>query len=151
MDTGNAKYANGKVEEYQRKLQDHLEKYPQLRRKLEREKIPVKSLSISTEHSTINYEKEIFKSTDKLPKEYKPNTIVDKLNSKGEICSRTFYGSNARMKQQISTTNHGNPKTHPFPGKGEHMHDIIWDNDKIAGRPERELTEAEREENKDIL
>lgn len=55
------------------------------------------------------------------------------------------------MKTQINPTNHGNPKRHPLGKNGEHAHNIIWDGDKIVGRPMRELTPEERELHKDIL
>ncbi len=93
----------------------------------------------------------ILNSKDKIPAETKPNSIIDKLNKNGKINSRTIYDNEGKMKFQINTTDHGNPKMHPYGKKGEHIHDIIWKDGKIIGRPARELTDKERQQNKDIL
>lgn len=93
----------------------------------------------------------ILNSKDKIPAETKPNSIIDKLNKNGKINSRTIYDNEGKMKFQINTTDHGNPKMHPYGKNGEHIHDIIWKDGKIIGRPARELTDKERQQNKDIL
>lgn len=82
---------------------------------------------------------------------YKPHAVVDTLSQNGRQRDRTIYDENGRQKLQISNGPHANPKRHPYGENGEHAHDIIWENGKIAGRPIRELTEDEREENRDIL
>ena len=51
----------------------------------------------------------------------------------------------------MTNNDHGNRKQHPFGKNGEHAHDIIWKDGKIAERRIRELTDQEREENADIL
>ncbi|MDD4390598.1 MAG: phage minor capsid protein [Eubacteriales bacterium] len=79
-----------------------------------------------------------------------PNVITQVNNTKGGI-SRNHYDSDGKWEKQITNNNHGNPKKHPFGAKGEHAHDILWEDGKVVGRPVRELTEIEREENKDIL
>lgn len=81
---------------------------------------------------------------------YKPNSITQVTNKKGGI-DRNYYDNNGYQYKQISNHNHGNAKRHPFGTKGEHAHDYIWENDKLIGRPVRELTEQERKEVKDIL
>lgn len=53
--------------------------------------------------------------------------------------------------KQITNNNHGNNKNHPYGKNGEHAHDIVWKDNEIIGRKVRELTDKEREENKDIL
>ena len=82
---------------------------------------------------------------------YKPHAVVDTLSQNGRQRDRTIYDENGRQKLQISNGPHANPKRHPYGENGEHAHDIIWENGKIAGRPIRELTDTERKENRDIL
>ena len=79
-----------------------------------------------------------------------PYTVLDTMTSRGFV-NRTIYNEQGKMIKQINTSNHGNPKKHPYGIHGEHIHDIIWDEDKIIGRTSRELTEKERKENQDIL
>jgi hypothetical protein len=81
---------------------------------------------------------------------YKPYAVVDNKTSKGSI-NRTVYDADGRMVKQINPNDHGNPKNHPYGINGEHVHDIIWEDGKIVGRPTRELTEKERKEHRDIL
>lgn len=79
-----------------------------------------------------------------------PNVITQVKGANGGI-SRNYYDGKGMWKKQITNNDHGNPKYHPFGSKGEHAHDIIWADGKIVSRPKRELTEAERKENGDIL
>lgn len=100
----------------------------------------------------VNYTKsKVITYKDKIPAKSNPNMIIDKRSREGKINSRTIYDNKGRMKYQINTTNHGNPKRHPYGENGEHIHDIIWENGKIVGRPVRELTAEERRKNRDIL
>lgn len=85
-----------------------------------------------------------------VPAAYKPFAVVDSKTSKGSI-SRTLYDSEGKMVKQINPTNHGNPKNHPYGKNGEHVHDIIWKDGKIIGRPARDLTEQERKEHGNLL
>lgn len=80
-----------------------------------------------------------------------PNSITQKENAKGGI-DRNYYGSESRQVKQISNNNHGNSKAHPYGKNGEHAHDYLYDEDgNLIRRTIRELTDAEREENGDIL
>lgn len=65
--------------------------------------------------------------------------------------NRNYYDETGRWILQITNNDHGNKKKHPYGKHGEHAHDIIWEDDKIVDRPTRELTDAERRENEDIL
>ena len=87
----------------------------------------------------------------KVDAAYKPFAVVDTLSQQGRQRDRTFYDAEGRMNRQISSGPHGNPKKHPFGQQGEHAHDILWEDGRITGRPVRELTDAERKENADIL
>lgn len=80
-----------------------------------------------------------------------PNSITQKESTKGGI-ERNYYDVNGRQYKQISNNDHGNPKMHPYGQHGEHAHDYLYDESgKVSGRPVRELTDAERKENADIL
>lgn len=81
----------------------------------------------------------------------KPNSITQKVSSKGGI-ERNYYDENGMQTKQIANNNHGKPKQHPFGKSGEHAHDYIYDSEgNLIGRPTRDLTDLEREENGDIL
>lgn len=82
---------------------------------------------------------------------WKPNSITQKVSSKGGI-ERNYYNENGMQTKQITNNNHGKPKQHPFGKSGEHAHDYIYDSEgNLIGRPTRDLTDLEREENGDIL
>lgn len=86
------------------------------------------------------------------PKTSKPNSIIDHLGKNNKTETRTFYDNAGYKKKDISNHDHGYPKTHPYGNKGEHAHDYEWDKKgRLKNRTIRELTNAEREENKDIL
>ena len=81
----------------------------------------------------------------------KPNSITQKVSSKGGI-ERNYYNENGMQTKQIANNDHGKPKQHPFGKSGEHAHDYIYDSEgNLIGRPIRDLTDLEREENGDIL
>ena len=87
----------------------------------------------------------------RVPMQYNPNAVVDTLSQKGEQHDRTFFDEKGQLIRQVNNGPHGNKKRHPYGKNGEHAHDIIWEGGKIIGRPTRELTDAERKENADIL
>lgn len=87
-----------------------------------------------------------------IPKKYKANAVVDTLSRNGKQRDRTIYGPDAVIKQQIHGGNHGQPKNHPFGKHGEHIHDYTWYPDREKpDRPAREVSDAERIANADIL
>lgn len=79
-----------------------------------------------------------------------PNSITQITTKNGGI-TRNYYGEDGKQIKQITNNNHGTPKNHPWGINGEHAHDYIWENETLKSRPGRELTDEEREENKDIL
>lgn len=80
-----------------------------------------------------------------------PNSITQKVNSKGGI-DRNYYGENTQQSKQISNNDHGHKAESGYGEHGEHAHDYIYDDDgNLIGRPIRELTDEERKENSDIL
>lgn len=119
------------------------------------EKIGGKSLTseddggiIGTTKNANGTEVEIVERTSLMRK---PNSITQKVSSKGGI-ERNYYDENGMQTKQIANNNHGKPKQHPFGKSGEHAHDYIYDSEgNLIGRPTRDLTDLEREENGDIL
>lgn len=119
------------------------------------EKIGGKSLTsegdggiIGTTKNANGTEVEIVERTSLM---WKPNSITQKVSSKGGI-ERNYYNENGMQTKQITNNNHGKPKQHPFGKSGEHAHDYIYDSEgNLIGRPTRDLTDLEREENGDIL
>lgn len=91
------------------------------------------------------------KAHPSIPQKFKPNAILDTVSQRGAQRDRSFYGADGRLLRQVNNGPHGNPKRHPFGTHGEHVHDVIWEDGKIVGRPIREATESERKENADIL
>ena len=87
----------------------------------------------------------------KIDAVYKPFAVVDTLSQNRKQHDRTFYDAEGRMIRQVSNGPHGNPQKHPYGNKGEHVHDIHWENGKIVDRPARNLNDDERKENADIL
>ena len=87
---------------------------------------------------------------DRTPCKTEPLSIIDHKDYRELVDKRIFYDENGRPYFEINTTNHGNPKNHPFGEHGEHAHDIEWSNGK-ANRATRELTPQERKDNGDIL
>lgn len=90
-------------------------------------------------------------SHPRLSPQMEPFSVVETISQSGRQTDRTYYGKDGAMEKQISSGPHGNPKRHPFGEHGEHAHDIIWKDGKIVDRPARDLTDAERKENGDIL
>ena len=79
------------------------------------------------------------------------NGITQKTNAKGGI-DRNYYGPDGRQTKQISNNGHGHKVEEALGKHGEHAHDYIFDAEgHLCGRPSRELTDAERKENSDVL
>lgn len=86
-----------------------------------------------------------------IPTTYRPHAVVDTVSRNGKQRDRVIYGPDGKMVTQIHGGGHGNPKRHPYGESGEHGHRVVWEDDKIIGRPEFELGDQERKENADIL
>lgn len=86
------------------------------------------------------------------PKISEPGDVIDHLGKDGKVETRTYYGQDSYKKKEITTHNHGMPKTHPYGINGEHAHDYEWDaGGKLIERTTRDITEQEERENGDIL
>lgn len=91
------------------------------------------------------------KAKPHVPGQYRSYAVVDTASMGGKQRDRTFFDADGWQCRQISNGPHGNPKRHPYGAKGEHAHDITWDDDRRQTRATRELTDQERKENADIL
>lgn len=86
------------------------------------------------------------------PKEFEPGAVIDHIGRDNKVDVRTFYGKNGLKEKDIHTTNHGNPKQHPYGKDGEHAHDYEWDSEgRLKSKNIRELKDDERKGNGDIL
>lgn len=84
-----------------------------------------------------------------IPREYKPNAVIDTLSRAGAQKDRTIYSAGAQIKAQIHGGDHGHPKQHPF---GAHAHDYTWTPGvEKPDRVTRALTEEERMQHLDII
>ncbi|MFQ9509509.1 MAG: phage minor capsid protein [Lachnospiraceae bacterium] len=170
IDPEKVNIANDKVEKYQEDLRNHLKEHRELRRNYSREKtrkVPEPGLAKENQEYIEKYngyrynkngnivvtDDHKYDKSYRILKEYKPFAVVETTENKKGITyvNRTIYDENKRMIKQLHSGNHGNDKEHPYGQNGEHIHDIIWENDKIVSRSTRELTEKERKEHSDIL
>ena len=79
------------------------------------------------------------------------NGITQKENAKGGI-DRNYYGPDGRQTKQISNNGHGHKVEEALGLHGEHAHDyVINEKGVLVHGKARELTDAERKENSDIL
>ena len=86
------------------------------------------------------------------PKMAEPNTVIDHVDENGSVDARGFYGDDGYKGKDIHTTDHGNPKRHPYGKHGEHAHDYTWDDDgRLKEKTTRNLDDDEKERNGDIL
>ncbi len=86
------------------------------------------------------------------PKKSEPNTVVDHVDESGSVDARGFYGGDGLKEKDIHTTDHGNPKRHPYGKHGEHAHDYTWaDDGRLKEKTTRNLNDDEKGRNGDIL
>ena len=91
------------------------------------------------------------KEVNKVTLQAEPNSITQRVNSKGGI-DRNYYGADGWQYKQISNHNHGNSKEHPFGKNGEHAHDYSYNDErKLTRSRQRKLTKKEKREIGDIL
>lgn len=80
-----------------------------------------------------------------------PNSITQVVNGKGGV-NRNYYNADGNQFLQISNNGHGNASEEDKGIFGEHAHDYFLDETgKLHRKDARELTEAERTENGDVL
>lgn len=95
---------------------------------------------------------EVWEGHGSLPRDSKPNAIIDHVFDNGVVRARAFYNDKGRKYKEIHTTNHGNPKVHPFGEHGEHGHIYQWNSDgSLKSKIPYELSDKERKENQEIL
>lgn len=89
---------------------------------------------------------------DRAPKQDQAYAVIDHIGDDGKVDIRTYYDSRGFKHREIHTNDHGNQKQHPFGNHGEHAHIYVWDADGTLNiRAVRNLTDAERKENVNIL
>lgn len=81
----------------------------------------------------------IYQSLGHLPDNWRPNSVVEKINPNGKIVQRRFYGPKGKPELDVDLNNHGTPEYHPFGHGGAHAHEYRGTK-RLRGR---ELTEEE--------
>lgn len=95
---------------------------------------------------------EVWEGHGSLPRDSKPNAIIDHVFDNGVVRARAFYNDKGRKYKEIHTTNHGKLKAHPFGEHGEHGHIYQWNSDgSLKSKIPYELSDKERKENQEIL
>lgn len=130
-------------------------------------KISSKSSKIVEKYNKYHYNKDgTIKVTDdwkdkgktSILKKYRPNAVVETktIYKNGfEQIDRSIYDENSMLIKQIHSSGHNRNDKHIF-GKNKdehfHVHEYAWDdNSKLIERKQRELTDEEKLEHKDIL
>ena len=80
-----------------------------------------------------------------------PLSIIDHVGKNGKIDKRAFYNEEGKLYFEVHATNHNFPKAHPFGEKGEHSHEVLWQDGHVKWAKGKELTKQERKDNGDIL
>ena len=81
----------------------------------------------------------IYQSLQHLPDNWRPNSVIEKINPNGKIVQRRFYDSKGKPAFDIDLNDHGTPEYHPFGHGGAHKHNYRY------GKRQRgvELTDEE--------
>ncbi|WP_312503954.1 phage minor capsid protein [Lacrimispora sp.] len=152
------KLANDKLFELHKMMKEHLEHHPELRRAPNREK--TRGLTEESQGKAIEKEPgsgilkvdKVVSGHSGTPKAANPGSVIDHIDKSGKVDVRSIYGDKGLKDKDIHTTNHRNPKQHPYGENGEHAHDYYWNADQTLDRKvTRELSKTERKENGDIL
>ena len=64
----------------------------------------------------------IYQSLGHLPDNWRPNSVIEKINPNGRVVQRRFYDSKGKPKLDVDLNNHGTPEYHPFGHGGAHKH-----------------------------
>lgn len=81
----------------------------------------------------------IYQSLQHLPDNWRPNSVIEKINPNGKIVQRRFYGPKGKPEMDIDLNDHGTPEYHPFGHGGAHIHEYKRTK-RLRGR---ELTDDE--------
>lgn len=68
----------------------------------------------------------IYQSLQHLPERWRPNSVVEKINPKGQIIQRRFYDAKGRPEVDVDLNDHGTPEYHPFGHSGAHKHNYKY-------------------------
>jgi hypothetical protein len=85
----------------------------------------------------------IYQTYGHLPDRWRPNSVIEKLNPKGTIIQRRFYGKDGKPTIDVDLNNHGTPEYHPFNYGGAHKHRYDWSNRRKPRQRGEELTQEE--------
>lgn len=108
--------------------------------------------AIADDKNTGKINTTIISGHNSSPKTSTPNSVMDHVDQDGKVDKRTYYDSEGKKSRDIHTTDHGNPKKHPYGEHGEHAHDYEWNEDGTKSKvTSRDLNDDERKENQDIL
>ena len=81
----------------------------------------------------------IYQSLQHLPDNWRPNSVIEKINPNGKIVQRRFYGPKGKPELDVDLSDHGTPEYHPFGHDGAHAHEYRGTK-RLRGR---ELTDEE--------
>ena len=81
----------------------------------------------------------IYQSLQHLPDNWRPNSVIEKINPNGKIVQRRFYGPKGKPELDVDLSDHGTPEYHPFGHGGAHAHEYRGTK-RLRGR---ELTDEE--------
>lgn len=84
-------------------------------------------------------EEYIYQSLQHLPDNWRPNSVIEKINPNGKVVQRRFYGPTGKPELDVDLNNHGTPQYHPFGHGGAHKHTYKYG----KRQPGQELTEEE--------
>lgn len=65
-----------------------------------------------------------------LPRTGTPNSVLQKIDSSGNVSTERYYDKNGYALKDIDYTDHGNPKVHKVP----HEHSWDWSDKKNPKR-----------------
>ena len=101
--------------------------------------ITVATTVIGIKQKTKQTDDYIYQSLQHLPDNWRPNSVIEKINPNGKIVQRRFYDSKGKTAFDIDLNDHGTPEYHPFEHGGAHKHNYRY------GKRQRgvELTDEE--------
>ena len=88
-------------------------------------------------------EEVIYKSYTHLPDRWRPGSVVEKINPRGQCIQRRFYDSKGLPLMDIDLNDHGMPEAHPFGHNGCHKHLYNHANKRKPRQRGIELTDEE--------
>jgi hypothetical protein len=88
-------------------------------------------------------EEVIYRSYTHLPDRWRPGSVVEKINPRGQCIQRRFYDSKGLPLMDVDLGDHGMPEAHPFGHGGCHKHLYNHANKRKPRQRGIELTDEE--------